>query len=108
MPSNRTERHDKTGKQGDDVMLNRTSCIVGVAIALGGTLPLASTASALEEGAPHNGLSSQAFRFNALTTNRRALNALLSNALDASLFSADGGYIARQMLDPHAQAMLSE
>src|SRR5262249_2632653 len=33
---------------------------------------------------------------------------LLDNALDESLFSADGGYIARQIRDPHAQAMLTE
>lgn len=87
-------------------MLHRTNCIVGVVVALGSALPLANLASG--EGAPHNGLSSQAFRFNALTTNQHALHVLLGNALDESLFSADSGYIARQMLDPHAQAMLTE
>jgi hypothetical protein len=89
-------------------MLNRTSCIVVVVVALGSTLPLANLAFALEEGAPHNGLSSQAFRFNALTTNKQALQWLMDRPLDASLFSVDGGYIARQMRDPNARAMLAE
>lgn len=87
-------------------MLNRTSCIVMVVVVVGSTLPRASLA--LTEGVAHNGLSSQAFRFNALTTNKSALQWLMDRPLDETLFAAGGGYMARQMRDPHARAMLAE
>lgn len=59
-------------------------------------------------GNTHNGLSSQAFRRNALTTNEAALQLLLGNPLDDKLFGLQQGYIAGQLRDRKALAMLEE
>jgi hypothetical protein len=65
---------------------------------------LAREAAALFDGVPHNGLSSRAFRLNALTSNQRALALLLQRPLDNALVSDE--YIIRQLKDPGARAML--
>jgi hypothetical protein len=59
-------------------------------------------------GTPKNGLSSKAFRHNALTTNRKALAILRKYPLNDKLFRVEGGYIARQLRDPRARAMMEE
>lgn len=56
-------------------------------------------------GIPHNGLSTEAFRLNALTTNKQALAILTQNRLREAVLDP---YIARQLLDPDARAMLEE
>lgn len=60
------------------------------------------------DGNNHNGLSSKAFRRNALTTNREALEKLLRHPLNDELFLRDDGYIGRQLRDPKAKAMMEE
>lgn len=59
-------------------------------------------------GNPNNGLSSKAFRRNALTTNKEALEKLRRYPLNDELFRRDDGYIARQLRDPKAMAMMEE
>lgn len=56
-------------------------------------------------GMPHNGLATQAFRLNALTTNRHALEILTQHGLRDAVMDP---YIARQLLDPDARAVLHE
>ena len=89
--------------------MNRTT-VARCAIALSLTLGLGGVPRARAEGPIKNGLSSQALRRNALTTNAQALTYLRGHALDQSLVSPDfhEGYIARQLVDPRAQAVLAE
>lgn len=61
-----------------------------------------------DDGEPKNGLSSQAFRRNALTANQRALEILSSHALNDTLPTDYEKYIGRQLHDPNARAMMSE
>jgi hypothetical protein len=56
-------------------------------------------------GMPHNGLAAAAFRINALTTNKQALATLTQNKLREALLEP---YIAHQLLDPNARAVLQE
>src|SRR5882672_8855692 len=58
-------------------------------------------------GMPHNGLTTEAFRINALTTNQQALRILIDphHRLRDALMDS---YIAGQLLDPHARAVLHE
>jgi uncharacterized protein (TIGR03382 family) len=57
-------------------------------------------------GVPKNGLSSTAFRLNAITTNRQAIKALLGNALNDSLLQDPD--IKTQLLDFNARALMNE
>ena len=61
-----------------------------------------------DDGDPKNGLSSQAFRRNALTTNQRALQILSTHPLNDTLLLDHDGYIARQLHDAGARAMAAE
>jgi hypothetical protein len=61
-----------------------------------------------DEGQTHNGLSSEALRRNALTTNRESLKKLLEYPLNDDLFARDGGYILQQLGDPKALAVMQE
>jgi hypothetical protein len=69
---------------------------------------MSTLAWAIDDGQPQNGLSSEAFRRNALTTNKKALEILSSHALNDALLTDHGGYIARQLQDPNAQAVMTE
>jgi hypothetical protein len=71
-------------------------------------LLIAAAGPAGAEGNPHNGLSTRAFRLNALTTNVRALGDLAAHALNEDLFSLDSGYIGRQLRDPLARAVMTD
>lgn len=62
----------------------------------------------LVDGTIKNGLSSEAFRRNALTTNAKALEILLLHPLDDDLFRVERGYIGRQLHDPKAKAVMKE
>ena len=61
-----------------------------------------------DDGDPKNGLSSQAFLRNPLTTNQHALQILRAHALDNALFTVEDGYIARQLHEHAALAMAAE
>lgn len=84
--------------------LNLMAWIVG-ALVVGSSVAFAQDAY---EGNPHNGLSSGAFRLNALTSNRDALEVLSTHALDDGLFSVQEGYIAQQLRDPGAAAVMAD
>jgi hypothetical protein len=91
--------------------ISRSVVIVGTLAAASPEAVFAS--EALMEGPPHNGLSSEAFRRNALTTNPKALVILQSYALNESMFSVDPdefgtGYIDTQLADPSAKAVMEE
>jgi hypothetical protein len=82
------------------VMVAASMLVAADALAIGGNEPL---------GDPKNGLSSQSFRRNALTTNTRALEILRTHALNDDLFwGVEGGYIGRQLHDPAARAVAEE
>jgi hypothetical protein len=70
--------------------------------------PAAFAQDAYIGGNTHNGLSSQAFRRNALTTNEDALKLLLGNPLDDNLFALKDRYIGGQLRDRKARAMMEE
>lgn len=61
-----------------------------------------------DEGQPHNGLSSEAFLRNAITTNKEALQLLLDHPLNDALFELDGHKLAAQLADPGAMAVMEE
>jgi hypothetical protein len=61
-----------------------------------------------ERGQIKNGLSSTAFRRNALTTNEKAIEILRKYPLNDDVFQVEGGYIGRQLLDPKARAVFEE
>jgi MYXO-CTERM domain-containing protein len=86
----------------EDVMMNRMAWTGFASILCAGAL----LHSAFAEGIPHNGLSNHAFRANALTTNAEALETLLQHKLDDALLTDK--YLARQLRDPNARAMMRE
>jgi hypothetical protein len=61
-----------------------------------------------DEGQPHNGLSSEAFLRNAITTNKEALRLLLDHPLNDALFELEGHKLAAQLADPGAMAIMEE
>lgn len=82
------------------VIVTSSMLVAANALATGGGEPL---------GDPKNGLSSQAFRRNALTTNPHALEILRTHALNDNLFwSVEDGYIGRQLHEPAARAVAEE
>jgi hypothetical protein len=99
-------RPARSGKHHDEeegMRLQRIQHGIVISIILMSTL-----AWAIDDGDPQNGLSSQAFRRNALTTNKKALEILRNHALNDALFTDHDGYIGRQLQDPNARAMMSE
>ncbi len=81
-------------------MVASSMLVAADALAIGGDEPL---------GDPKNGLSSEAFRRNALTTNPRALQILRTHALNDALFwDVEGGYIGLQLHEPAARAVAEE
>jgi hypothetical protein len=90
----------------DDMRLSWMVWSVMVSCILALVLPPAAFA----EGPIKNGLSSKAFRRNALTTNQKALKILMSHPLDEGLFSGDleAGYLGLQLQDPSARAVMEE
>lgn len=95
----------------EDVVMNRKAWVVCGAVL--GAAAFSQAALAIEtdpstniEGMPHNGLSSAAFRLNALTTNATALGTLVRLGLSDALVRDP--YIARQLQQGHARAMLQE
>lgn len=82
---------------------------MGWTVILGCAGLMAAPATAAAEGPIKNGLSAEAFRHNALTTNAGALQILMSHALDdPQLFAANGNLVERQLADPRARAVLTE
>lgn len=89
----------------------RPSWIASIAIAWCTWVAWSAPALALEdlEGPIKNGLSSQSFSRNALTTNPESLRILVSHALDNPALSAtEATYLDQQFKDPRARAMLAE
>jgi hypothetical protein len=68
---------------------------------------VAANAFAIGDGGPKNGLSSQAFLNNALTSNPVALQLLATQSLQ-EVFSSSSTYIIGQLHDPAARAMATE
>lgn len=76
---------------------------------IGCALAAMSSQAVLADNPIKNGLSSRAFRRNALTTNQKALRILTRHSLnDPGLFSDEDDYIKHQLQDPGARAMLAE
>jgi hypothetical protein len=84
---------------------NRKGWIVIASITCALAFTRASFALDEINGMPHNGLTTEAFRINALTTNKQALGILTLHKLRDALMDP---YIARQLLDPNARAVLHE
>lgn len=89
----------------DHMRLNRIGWSVVALSVLGAAFAQAVLAV---EGTPHNGLSSQAFRLNALTSNKTSLEILTTHPLNEMLFSVEDNYIGRQLHDPRTMAMMKE
>ncbi|HEX7836364.1 MAG TPA: hypothetical protein VF469_02815, partial [Kofleriaceae bacterium] len=82
---------------------------MGWTVVIGCAWAAAFSQPAFAEGPIKNGLSSRAFRRNALTTNPTALGILMSHSLhDPQLFSTQENYVDQQLQDPDARAMLEE
>ncbi|HEU4734469.1 MAG TPA: MYXO-CTERM sorting domain-containing protein [Kofleriaceae bacterium] len=81
--------------------------VVVTLVVLGAIAAQRPAAALVLEGPPKNGLSSEAFRRNALTTNLAALARLRKSPLDASLFTGPE-HIGRRLHDPRARAMMEE
>lgn len=65
-----------------------------------------SGTNTLTEGGPHNGLSSQAFRENALITNYAARTILLTHPLDDAMLGVPA--LTQRLNDPGARAIITE
>lgn len=91
--------------------MNRKGWIVIASIACAVVITRTSFAVAdgdnVFNGMPHNGLASEAFRINALTTNKQALG-ILTDSHHRLRDALRDPYIARQLLDPNARAVLHE
>ena len=59
-------------------------------------------------GNPKNGLSSAAFRRNAVTTNATALGILVTHPLNNDLLQVQSGYINQQLRDSNARAVMED
>jgi len=82
---------------------------MGWTVVLWCTWVAAFSPTALGEGPIKNGLSSGAFRANALTTNPKSLGILMNHALDSlALAASEATYVDGQLKDPRAKAMLTE
>jgi hypothetical protein len=84
--------------------LHRIATTVVALSALAGAF--ASNAAA--NGTPKNGLSDEAFRANALTTNVESLKILRSNALTNALFDDESDYLHGQLQEPNARAVMED
>src|SRR5262245_56805804 len=97
----------QTTDKGDEMRLHWRFCPVAVSF----TVIVALSSAALAEATIKNGLSSESFRRNALTTNKKSLESLLQHPLtrtqDGDLF-ADDSYVVLQLHDPRAQAVMEE
>jgi hypothetical protein len=101
------ERKERKERKEHMMKLNDLVCWMAISVVVAAAPAVAVAAEAFSTGNTHNGLSAAAFRRNALTTNSDALTRLLRHGLSSALFT-DEPYLATQLHDPRARAMMTE